>query len=143
MFNQKNKSSILDSANSNSLFGKGTIINGDIQGEGDIRIDGNLNGNVHVSGKLIIGESATLKGDIKADHVEVYGRTFGTIHVKGLLCIRTTGVVEGDLHIGELQIEKSGIFKGTSHMSLPGSIIDISHEQLYVHEKSSAIAIAK
>lgn len=143
MFNQKNKSSILESANSNSLFGKGTLINGDIQGEGDIRIDGNLNGNVHVTGKLIIGESATIKGDIKADHVEVYGRTIGAIHVKGLLSIRTTGIVEGDIHVGELQIERSGIFKGTSHMSLPGSIIDMSQDQSSVQEKSSSIAIAK
>jgi cytoskeletal protein CcmA (bactofilin family) len=128
MFNSTIKTTVFDSGNNNSLFGKGTIINGNITSDGDIRIDGMLHGNVFISGKLIVGESASIKGEIKAERAEIYGSTTGRITVNDLLSIKSTGVVEGDLYVGQLEIEKSGLFRGNSHMVYPGQVVDFKND---------------
>ena len=143
MFNSTKKTTVFDSGNNNSLFGKGTNINGNISGDGDIRIDGILHGNVNISGKLIVGETAIIKGEIKAERAEIYGSTTGTIAVNGLLSIKSTGVVEGDLYIGQLEIEKSGLFKGASHMVLPGQVVDIKNDQAGNIGHHSIVSLAK
>jgi cytoskeletal protein CcmA (bactofilin family) len=128
MFNSTKKTTVFDSGNNNSLFGKGTIINGNITSDGDIRIDGMLHGNVFISGKLIVGESASIKVEIKAERAEIYGSTTGRITVNVLLSIKSTGVVEGDLYVGQLEIEKSGLFRGNSHMVYPGQVVDFKND---------------
>ena len=61
------KEEIYENQIGNSLLGRGTVIKGDINTEGDIRIEGKVFGNIKVSGKLVIGEGAEIKGDIKAN----------------------------------------------------------------------------
>ena len=143
MFNNKKNPSIFDSGNSNSLFGKGTRIQGVITGDGDIRIDGNLIGDIEISGKLIVGESAIIKGQIKADRAEIYGRTVGKIHVKGILSIKGTGIVEGEILVGQLQVEQLAIFNGVCHMVLPGHLVDIKKDQVGQSDNRSAFSIAQ
>ena len=143
MFNSTKKAAIFDSGNNNSLFGKGTSIKGNISGEGDIRIDGILHGNINISGKLIVGESAVILGDIKAERAEIYGQTTGTINVVGLLSIKNPGIVEGDLYVGQLQIEKSAIFKGVSHMELPGQVVGIKNDHKDKISNPTAVSIAQ
>ena len=143
MFNSTKKTALFDSGNNNSLFGKGTIINGDITSDGDIRIDGMLNGNILISGKLIVGESASIKGEIKAERAEIYGSTTGKISVNGVLSIKSSGVVEGDLYVGQLEIEKLGLFRGNSHMALPGQVVDFKNEQAGSTGKHTIVSLAK
>jgi cytoskeletal protein CcmA (bactofilin family) len=142
MFNSTKKINLFDSGNNNSLFGKGTIINGNISGDGDIRIDGTLHGDVNILGKLIVGESAIIKGDIKAERAEIFGSITGKISVKGVLSIKATGSVEGDLYVGQLEVEKSGLFRGTSHMVLPGQVVDINADQTEIPGNHSIASLA-
>lgn len=143
MFNSTKKTNLFDSGNNNSLFGKGTNINGNISGDGDIRIDGILKGNINILGKLIVGESAIIKGDVKAERAEVFGKITGKISVKGVFSIKATGSVEGDLYVGQLEIEKSGLFRGTSHMVLPGQVVDINTDQTESIVNHSIASLAK
>ncbi len=129
MFNSSKKAHIFDSSNSNSLFGKGTSMNGDISSQGDIRIDGQLQGNLQVSGKLIVGEQATIKGEIKANQAEIYGKVHGKLIVDELLSIKGSGFVEGDLYAGKLNIEPTATFNGVCHMSAPAHVVDIHKEE--------------
>ena len=137
MFNSTKKTTVFDSGNNNSLFGKGTIING------DIRIDGMLHGNVFISGKLIVVESASIKGEIKAERAEIYGSTTGRITVNGVLSIKSTCVFEGDLYVGQLEIEKSGLFRGNSHMVLPGQVVDFKSDQPGSTGNHTIVSLAK
>jgi hypothetical protein len=143
MFNSTKKTNLFDSGNNNSLFGKGTIINGNISGDGDIRIDGTLQGNINILGKLIVGESAIIKGDIQAERAEIFGKITGKISVKDVLSIKATGSVEGDLYVGQLVIEKSGLFRGTSHMALLGQVVDINTDQTESPVNHSIASLAK
>ena len=143
MFNSTKKTNLFDSGNNNSLFGKGTNINGNISGDGDIRIDGILKGNINILGKLIVGESAIIKGDVKAERAEVFGKITGKISVKVVFSIKATGSVEGDLFVGQLEVEKSGLFRGTSHMVLPGQVVDINTDQTESVVNHSIASLAK
>jgi cytoskeletal protein CcmA (bactofilin family) len=119
------KEAMQESQMGNSLLGKGAVIKGDINTEGDIRIEGKVHGNIKVSGKLVIGEGAEIKGDIKANHVEVFGKVNGKLVVDDFLAIKGNGLVEGELFTAKLQIEPTAFFKGISHMNEPGNIIDM------------------
>jgi cytoskeletal protein CcmA (bactofilin family) len=137
MFNSSKKEQS-SSINNNNLVGKGTSIIGDIKCEGDIRIDGTLLGNIVVSGKLIVGETSEITGDIKANQAEVYGKIFGKLVIDDLLSIRSTGYVEGDLYAGNLQIEATAKFNGVCHMSQPGSVVDIKKDDKKIDDISKA-----
>ncbi len=117
-----------EASNSSSLFSKGTSVIGDIECDGDIRVDGKIIGNIIVTGKLIIGEAAEINGEVKANNADVYGKIVGKLIIADLLSINHTGFVEGDLYAGKLQIESSATFNGVCHMTLPGSVIDIKQE---------------
>jgi cytoskeletal protein CcmA (bactofilin family) len=112
----------------NSLLGKGGVIKGDISIEGDIRIEGKVWGNIKVSGKLVIGEGAEIRGDILANHLEVFGKVNGKIVVDEFLAIKGNGVVEGELFAAKLQIEPTAFFSGVSHMNELASVIEIKKE---------------
>jgi cytoskeletal protein CcmA (bactofilin family) len=137
MFNTTKKEQS-SSINNNNLVGRGTSIAGDIKCEGDIRIDGTLLGNIIVSGKLIVGETSEITGDIKAKQAEVYGKIFGKLVIDDLLSIRSTGYVEGDLYAGNLQIEATAKFNGVCHMSQPGNVVDIQKDAKQIDDIAKA-----
>jgi cytoskeletal protein CcmA (bactofilin family) len=115
---------------SNSLLGRGAVIKGDINTEGDIRIEGKVFGNIKFSGKLVIGDGAEIKGDINANHLEVYGKVKGKLVVNEFLAIKGNGLGEGELFASKLHIEPTAFFKGISHMNEPANIIDIKKDEL-------------
>ena len=119
------KEAMQESQMGNSLLGKGAVIKGDINPEGDIRIEGKVHGNIKVSGKLVIGEGAEIRGDIKANHVEIFWKVNGRLVVDDFLAIKGNGIVEGELFAGKLHIEPTAFFKGISHMNEPRNIIDM------------------
>ena len=64
-----------------NVIGEGTSIKGDIQSSGDIRIDGILEGNLDTRGKLVIGNSGNINGDVKCKNAEVSGKIKGKIRI--------------------------------------------------------------
>lgn len=140
MFNSNKKIHLQENANSNSLFGKGTSIFGDVNCDGDIRIDGTLQGNLCVTGKLIVGESANVVGELRANQAEIYGKINGKLIVDELLSIKNAGMVEGDLFAGKLQIEPTATFNGVCHMTMPANVVDINKEETPKIQTASASA---
>ena len=61
-------------AHVHNLISQGTIIKGDIETDGDLRIDGNLIGNIIVKGKLVVGDSASIEGTIKCENADISGK---------------------------------------------------------------------
>lgn len=123
MFNQKSKSENpveqKPSAPSGqaTIIAAGTTLKGDITSSGDIRIDGNLEGNVHCTAKVVIGSNGSVTGDISGAQADIMGRVTGTIRVKELLQLKGGSQVQGNLHANKLQIEPSANFNGQCHMN--------------------------
>ncbi|WEK33733.1 MAG: polymer-forming cytoskeletal protein [Candidatus Pseudobacter hemicellulosilyticus] len=120
MFHQKSKSETTHEAptpSGASIIAAGTTLKGDINSNGDIRIDGHLQGNIHCSAKVVIGSNGHVAGDIGGQQADIMGRVTGTIKVKELLQLKGGCQVSGNIHAGKLQIEPSANFNGQCHMN--------------------------
>ena len=98
--------------NSISRISAGTIIKGEIVSPNDIRIDGTFEGKVQSKGRVVIGETAVIKGDIVCNDVDLWGKVEGNIFVKDTLALKEGCVVSGNLHIRKLSVELGATFNG-------------------------------
>lgn len=99
-----------------NLIGTGTEITGDINSNGDIRIDGSLTGNLKTAGKVVIGETGKVSGEIDCKNSEVLGEVHGKIKVSELLSLKATAKIFGDILTKKLAIEPGSKFTGNCKM---------------------------
>lgn len=99
--------------NSVSRISAGTIIKGDIQSPYDIRIDGQFDGKIQSKGRVVIGESAVIKGDIVCENIDLWGRVEGNLYVKDTLSLKGGCKMDGNLNISRLSVELGAIFNGS------------------------------
>ncbi|MFB6317578.1 polymer-forming cytoskeletal protein [Saccharicrinis sp. FJH54] len=102
-----------------NLITSGTRIKGDLSAEGDLRIDGNVEGTINCKGKLVVGPEGTLKGEISCKTAEVMGAIEGQLLVNELLSIKATAKINGDIKTSRLAIEPNAVFTGTCDMGKP------------------------
>lgn len=95
----------------------GTIIKGDIETNSDFRFEGSLTGNLNTKGKLIIGATGEVKGEIKCKNCDVEGKIEGKITVSELLTLKATSVIDGDIDAKRLAIEPGAKFTGNCQMT--------------------------
>lgn len=99
-----------------NLIGAGTSIIGDITSNGDIRIDGSLNGNLSITGKLVVGSTGKIIGNVTCQHADISGEINGRVTVENTLILKATSKITGDLIAMKLAIEPNAIFSGTCNM---------------------------
>ena len=95
---------------------KGTTIKGSINAVGDFRLDGTLEGNITLNGKLVVGESGYVKGNVVCQNANIIGNVEDNISVKEQLSLNKTAMVKGDILINRLSIEPGATFSGTCRM---------------------------
>ena len=115
MFDKKPKS-YTDLLGKTNRIVEGTTIHGDIISPADFRLDGELIGNFTSSGKLVIGPSGSVKGDIICNTVDIEGKFEGKIKVEGLLNIKESANIIGEVEIGKLSVEPGAIFNASCVM---------------------------
>lgn len=98
--------------NSISRISAGTVIKGEIISPSDIRIDGTFEGKVQSKGRVVIGETAVISGDIVCSDVDLWGKVEGNIFVKDTLALKDGCVVNGNLHVRKLSVELGATFNG-------------------------------
>ena len=100
-----------------NLISNGTEITGDIRSQGDIRIDGMLIGNLNTKGKVVIGNTGKVKGEVICKNSEVSGEIEGKINVSQLLTLKISSAINGDIITNKLSIEPGARFTGNCNMS--------------------------
>ena len=100
-----------------NLISNGTDITGDVKSNGDIRIDGSLKGNLSTKGKVVIGPTGKVNGEVICKNSEVSGIIEGKITVGQLLSLKASSKILGDIATSKLSIEPGAIFSGTCKMS--------------------------
>ncbi len=93
-----------------------TKIKGDITTQGILRIDGCVEGNISIQGRLILGAQSKIQGTIIADSLEIEGFVEGDCHVKETLSLKQTANVKGSIAYGNISIDLGAQFEGNSKL---------------------------
>ena len=102
--------------NTISRISVGTIIKGEIVSSSDIRIDGTFEGKIQSNGRVVIGESASVKGDVICENLDLWGKVDGNVYVKDTLSLKQGCVVNGNVHIRRFCVELGSVFNGNCKM---------------------------
>jgi cytoskeletal protein CcmA (bactofilin family) len=109
---KKNATSNPQSGPSSSVnsIGHGTFVEGSINAESDIRIDGEIKGNLKCKGKLILGPQGKITGDIDCQNALIEGQITGTVKVKDLLHVKESAKIDGEISTDQLMVQPGAMF---------------------------------
>lgn len=111
-----NKPRTAESFKETNRIVEGSKIQGHIESPGDIRVDGTVLGNLNVGGKLVIGPSGSIEGDVVTQELTVNGQIKGKLNVKGLTTLTKSAKIQAELTTEKLAIEPGAQFTGTCQM---------------------------
>jgi len=116
-----------ENTNKINMIGVGTTIEGNISSNENIRFDGILIGNLNTKGKVFIGQSGKVTGEIKCKNCEVEGIVEGRMNIEELLSLRSMSKIYGEIKTSKLAIEPGAILTGKCDM---GGKKDIESEPI-------------
>ena len=99
-----------------NAIGQGSVIKGDITTEGDLRIDGTLVGSINTKGRLVLGETGVVEGEVVCQNALISGTLKAKIQVNELLSLKSTANLLGDITTNKLAIEPGANFTGSCSM---------------------------
>jgi cytoskeletal protein CcmA (bactofilin family) len=117
MFKNGNTKETKDQPNKINRIVEGTNIKGDIVSDSNIRLDGELLGDLTTTGKLVIGTTGKITGNIVCSNADIEGTIIGTIKVDEFLYLKATAIFKGDITTGKISIDKGAEFTGTHKMN--------------------------
>src|SRR5438477_7285463 len=100
----------------NGFLDSGAVFKGELKFEDTMRIDGRFNGKIVSKNELIVGESATIEGDVHVGRVAISGTVIGKIVAAQRVEIHRNGKVYSDIDTPALIIEEGAIFQGNCVM---------------------------
>ena len=114
----KKKGSVqMDSPDRLNVIVDGSKVMGDIITESNLRVDGEVLGNVSSAAKVVIGSTGIIKGNLTCSDADVEGKVDGILKVEGLLSLRSSANIEGEITTAKLQVEEGAQFSGNCKMS--------------------------
>jgi cytoskeletal protein CcmA (bactofilin family) len=114
--------SFVDPGNKSTLMGA-TRITGSVSGPGDLVLDGELHGDVTITGLLVIGENGALEGKVNAGNVVLAGRVKGRVMARERVEIRASGRLEGNVVCQKIAIAEGASLDGEVHTH-KGKVLD-------------------
>jgi cytoskeletal protein CcmA (bactofilin family) len=88
-----------------SVLGPSTRVTGRVSGDGALRVEGSVRGDVQVTGDAEIAAGGSVEGNVTAASLDVGGSLLGDVTSRGPVAIRSGAVVRGDLRGSEVSIE--------------------------------------
>ncbi len=105
--------------NEQSFLQNGVRLKGEIEVDGDLRIEGTVEGTLNTRGLLMLGPKASVDGDIRGREVVIHGRLVGAVRADERVHLARGAKVKGDVFCRSLVIEEGVYFEGRSHMGEP------------------------
>lgn len=100
-----------------TLIGPGTILEGNIETNGVLRVEGKINGDLKVNGDIYIGSNAEVIGNITANDIHISGSVKGNINSKGILRLLPTAKLIGDIDVNAFVVDEGSLFQGRCVMA--------------------------
>ncbi len=110
------KSILPTTSHSLNTIVNGTVIEGTIKSESDIRIDGIIKGSLNCNAKVIIGPSGFIEGEVRCKNAVIEGKFEGTLQVTELLNVRESAKIYGDVRTGKLIVQSGAVFSVACQM---------------------------
>ena len=108
--------------NSMATIGQSIVFKGELSGDEDLEIDGQVEGTVHLKNHLVtIGPNGNLKAEVTAKTIVVIGKVTGNLIAAERIEIQATGIVDGDVRAPRLNIQEGAVLNGSIDMSASGS----------------------
>jgi len=114
-----------DLRDSTNQIGKGTILEGNIESFGNIRIEGKVIGDIKSKSKIVLGQSSYVDGNIISQNAEVEGEVKGKVQISDVLVLKNTSVINGDIVTNKLIVESGATFNGGCKMGVTQKEIKI------------------
>jgi cytoskeletal protein CcmA (bactofilin family) len=114
-----------------SLIGAGTVVHGNVEFRGGLRIDGQVEGNVTTvggeSGTLVVSEEARVDGQVTVSHVVINGAVNGPVRADDYLELQSKARVVGDLQYRTLEMHLGAVVKGRLNHAEPeaASVVEL------------------
>jgi cytoskeletal protein CcmA (bactofilin family) len=104
-----------------TVISKGVKIEGKLSCSGNIRLDGEVQGDISSEGVVIIGENGKVNGQINADSITIGGRVAGTVRAKDKVVLEAKANLKGDIITKIMMVEAGAIFNGNTKMGDTGN----------------------
>jgi len=112
----KKTADIVVNANEVSRIAKGVVLRGDMSSRNDIRVDGIVEGTLYSEGKIVVGETAVIKGAVLCTNTDLWGRIDGDVYTRDILSLKESSTVNGSIHVRKLQVEMGAQINATCKM---------------------------
>lgn len=101
---------------STSLVSQKVTIEGDLQGNENIQIDGQIKGSVKLNGNIIIGPTGIVEAEVEGNNIIIRGTVKGNVTAREHLEIHSSGNMTGDISARSIDIREGSSFEGRSRM---------------------------
>ena len=118
MIGSRNRSTSSNNMDNINRIVEGTVIEGVIRSESNLRIDGEFTGELITKGRLVVGPKGKVQGTVHCLCCDVEGMLEGEVTVLELLAMKSTSTVQGDLYYGQLSVEAGARALGTFRMGV-------------------------
>ncbi|WP_294474971.1 polymer-forming cytoskeletal protein [uncultured Intestinimonas sp.] len=99
-------------AKTDTIISKGTVIIGTLKGEGAVKIEGKVEGEIILNGTITVASSGIIKGPVAANVLRVFGNIEGNVTARERLCLEKDGYIQGDVETSALIVEDGGQLNG-------------------------------
>ena len=107
---------------STSILSKQVKVEGEIEGNEDLHVEGELIGAIKIAGNIFVGQSGNVKADVEADNVVIQGKIHGNVVARKQLEIQSSGQLLGDCTAQSIDIKEGAVFDGRLNMLQPSSV---------------------
>jgi len=94
----------------------GTVVQGTLESDGDLRIEGVIKGTLRTKSKVAVGATGLIEGDVHCKSADIEGRIVGDIEVSDVLTLKASAIVEGNIFTSKIVIENGAHFDGICNM---------------------------
>ena len=106
----------MSNTNQQNMISQGTKIVGNISSNSDFRVEGNIEGELKTSGKVVVGKSGVINGSLIGENADFEGSFSGKLELGGMLTLRSSAYIEGEVEISKLSVEPGATFNATCTM---------------------------
>lgn len=103
---------------------EGTTLEGSVNSSRSIRVDGKVKGSIICAGRVVVGKTGIIEGEVECDSADVEGTLNSTVKVNGLLELKATAIINGDSQVGKLKVDPGAEING--NLDMGGTVKSIS-----------------